>query len=88
MSDKPKVETLEEFLARGGVIKKFPAVQPEPDNLVRPTTAPALAQLMSLDEGAHFFAEKKEKRERKKKDPLKGINVDALPPEVRALLNI
>jgi len=43
---------------------------------------------MSLDEGAHFFAEKKEKKTRKNKDPLKGINVDALPPEVRALLNI
>jgi hypothetical protein len=88
MTDKQKVETMEEFLARGGKVQVFPAVKPEEDNLVRPTTAPGLASLMSLDDGAHFFAEKKEKRTRQKKDPLKGINVDALPPEVRALLKI
>lgn len=88
MSEKMRVETIEEFLARGGVIKKYPAVPYETDHVIKSTTSQDTQNLMSLDEGAHFFSEMKPKRVRKKKDPLKGVDVDQLPENIRKLLNI
>ncbi len=88
VENKPKVETVEEFLARGGKITKIPPAEAKnEDAVVRPTTAHGIHQ-MSLDEGAHYFAEIKKKKSRRKKDPLKGINLDALPPEIRKLLDM
>lgn len=88
MQSKPKVETVEEFLARGGQITVVPATPVEVDSTIRPTTAQGVQQLMSLDEGAHFFSEIKPKRKRKKKDSLKGVDVDKLPENIRKMLNI
>jgi hypothetical protein len=88
MSEKMRVETIEEFLARGGIIKKYPAVPMETDHTVRPTTPQGTSELMSLDEGAHYFSEMKVKRVRKNKDPLKGVDVEKLPDSIRKLLNI
>jgi hypothetical protein len=88
MSEKMKVETIEEFLARGGVIKKYPPHPYETDNVVKPTTTQGVQNLMSLDEGAHFFSEMKPKKTRKKKDPLKDVDVNQLPESIRKLFNI
>jgi len=83
-----KIETIEEFLARGGQIKVYPAVKPEEqEEYIRPTTTYNV-QLMSLDEGAHFFSERREDKVVKKKTNVKNINVDALPDNIRRLLNI
>ena len=50
-------ETIEQFLARGGVITKCEYVAPEGVEVsVRSTTGGA-PQVMDLSTGAHFFAE-------------------------------
>ena len=74
-----KQETVEEFLARGGVITKCPpAVTPvEEGNKVNPTPS-AGATMMSLSEGALYYAESKAKKEQKKV-PVKAIDFSVLP---------
>ncbi len=70
-------ETLEEYLARGGVITKVPSSFPaEEGNRVNPTPG-AGATMMSLAEGALYYAESKAKKERKV--PEKPINFAVLP---------
>ncbi len=73
-------ETVEEFLARGGTITKCPPA-PLPDevtsNKVSPTPT-ANATMMTLAEGALYYAESRAKpKERKKVE--KTINFAALP---------
>jgi hypothetical protein len=85
----PKTETVAEFVARGGKIQVFPeAERSVTAPVVRPTTPAATANLMSLDEGAHFFAEIKPKKKRKVKDLFKDIKVEFLPEDIRKLLGI
>ena len=86
MVNQPKVETVEEYLARGGKITVVPPQPYETDNIVR-STAKHSAPLMDLDEGAHFFSEFKERKTKQKKDPLKGIDLSKLPPEIRKLID-
>ena len=73
-----KQETIEEFLARGGVITKCPPPAPPPEegNRVNPTPTTG-ATMMSLAEGALYYAESKAKKERKV--PEKAINFSVLP---------
>lgn len=72
-----KRETVEEYLARGGVITKCPPnEQVEEDHKVNPTPA-AGATMMSLAEGALYYSESKAKKE--KKVPEKAINFAVLP---------
>ena len=95
MTEKPKVETVEEFVARGGIIKRYPCgmgrdgmVKVEEDRTVR-STARHVPNLMDLDEGAHFFSEIKPKRKRKPKhDPMKNIDLSKIPEDIRKLLNL
>lgn len=79
-----KKETIEEFLARGGTITKCePAPLPEEVLANRASPTPvASATMMSLAEGALYYAESRAKpKERKKKaDPV--INFAALPPSL------
>ena len=88
MSEKMKVETIEEFLARGGIIKRYPAVPLETDDVVRSTAKQDSQHLMDLDEGAHYFSEVKLKRARKKKDLLKEVDVANLPEHIRRMFNV
>ena len=76
-----KRETVEEFLARGGKITKCEAA-PLPEevtsNRASPTPA-ASSTMMSLSEGALYYAESRAKpKERKKKEEV-VINFAALP---------
>jgi hypothetical protein len=72
-----KQETIEEYLARGGVITKVPSSFPaEEPNKVNPTPTSG-ATMMSLAEGALYYSESKAKKERKV--PEKTINFSALP---------
>jgi len=85
--DKPKCETVEEFLARGGQIQVFPCAPYEQDNMVHPTS-PTPVPLMSLDDGAHYFSEVKKRESKKNKDPLKGVDLSKLPDNIRQLFKI
>jgi hypothetical protein len=72
-------ETVEEFLARGGVVTKCPPQAPpaeETTHRVTPTTPGA--GLMTLSEGSIFYAEIKAKPPKKRKET-PPINVSALP---------
>lgn len=73
-----KRETIEEYLARGGVITKLEPVEQVEDT--SPTSLPktGVSSMMSLSEGSLYYAEQKAKKEPKKKEP-KAINFAALP---------
>jgi hypothetical protein len=58
---KIKTETLNEFLARGGVVKTFPAGEPPKDPTVRSTTV-GPAVILSLEDGELFYGEKRAKK--------------------------
>jgi hypothetical protein len=83
-----KVETIEEFIARGGEIKKYPYVRPEEVESSVRTSTPANATLMSLDEGAHFFSEIKEKKPSKKKEKTLDIDMSLIPEALRKKLGL
>jgi hypothetical protein len=78
-----KKETLEEYLKRGGVITKLPS-GPSPEEEHRVASAPnASTTMMSLGEGALFYAEGNAKRKEKKKKIEPPINFSALPSSLR-----
>ncbi len=75
-----KKETIEEFLARGGQITKC-ASAPTPDeedNRTNPTSATS-STMMTLAEGALYYAESRAKPKERKKIEDKLINFAALP---------
>mgnify|MGYP000924453705 CR=1 FL=1 len=76
-----KKETIEEFLARGGKITKCdpaPQSNEEEDNRTNPTSA-ASSTMMTLAEGALYYAESRAKPKERKKIEDKLINFAALP---------
>ena len=79
-----KKETIEGFLARGGVINRIPAQATPETNILIKTSASTADQIMSLDEGAHFFAENRKtskvaKQQTHLKDVVDNFN---LPKEI------
>lgn len=76
-----KRETIEDFLARGGKITKCEAAPlPEEEQGNRASPAPAAnATMMTLAEGALYYAESRAKPKERKKKNEKAINFSALP---------
>lgn len=85
MSVKSKVETVEEYLARGGSIKKLPPGETirQPD-VTRKTVAGGPATIMSLDEADLFYGEARKGSKPKKAKPSLKIDLNALPEALRA----
>jgi hypothetical protein len=85
MSIKSKVESIEEYLARGGSIKKLPAAemirQPE---VIRKTVAGGPVTIMSLEEADLFYGEARKGSKPKKAKPSTKIDLSALPEALRA----
>lgn len=75
-----KKETVEEFLARGGKITQCPAAPSPSDEEQRtnPTVA-TNATMMTLAEGALYYAESRAKLKEPKKKEDKVLNFAALP---------
>ena len=68
-----KKETLEEFLARGGKVNIIsPQIIEQPAHLMK-TSNPPEGYILSLDDGAHYFAENKKKIKKKEKISLKDV---------------
>lgn len=68
-----KKETLSEFLARGGKVQVVPPqVSDEPVHSMKTSTPPE-GYILSLDDGAHYFAENKKKIKKKVKTSLKDV---------------
>jgi hypothetical protein len=70
-----KIETIEEFLARGGKIEKLPYVPIYTEEKVIHSTTREMPNILTLDEGAMYYAEKI-KRPTKKKYKLDLSNID------------
>lgn len=77
-----KKESLEEFLARGGQITKVPTEQRKETPSVIKTQSGGPAHLMSLEEGALFYSEIKDKKESTPKESPK-LDINALPEVLR-----
>jgi|SRR5665213_548616 len=80
MSVKSKIETVEEYLARGGAIKRLPAGElvKHPD-ITRKSGASGPAIIMSLEEADLFYGEARKGSKPKKAKPLLKIDFNALP---------
>jgi len=74
-------ETMEEFLARGGEIKKVPYQNPEDKKELVRANSTGLPSIMSLSDGAHFFGETRKKKPTKE-DFAKKIGKSNLPQEI------
>ena len=85
MSVKSKVETVEEYLARGGSIQKLPAAEVirQPD-IIRKSTAGESAIIMSLEDADLFYGEARKNAKPKKAKPSLKIDLSALPEALRA----
>jgi len=84
MSKNKRVESVQEYLARGGSIKKLPAAeQARQEDVTRKTTA-GPAVFLSLEEADLFFGEPSKSQKTKKVKSSLKIDLDALPPALRA----
>jgi hypothetical protein len=81
-----KVETVEEYLARGGKIEFIPEVPREPQVEVVKTTNVGPAVFMTLQEADLFYGETRKgaKQGNKKSKPSPKIDLGALPPALRS----
>lgn len=80
-----KVETVQEFLARGGSISKVPMAAKEcEEEVIRKTSNGAPAVLLTLEEADLYYGEKKKTSKVKKQKPALKIDLEALPPALRA----
>lgn len=88
MSKKPigKVESVEEFLARGGKINRIPEVvrEPVPDIIRKTVAGGAPATFLTMEEADLFYGEKRKNSAPKKAKPSVKIDLDALPPALRS----
>ena len=81
MKSKRKVETMEEYLARGGSITFCPSKKETDDGSIirKKVTGPAV--IMSLEEADLFYGEGKVKKKPSK--PSNSIDINALPEVLR-----
>lgn len=85
MSVKFKVETVEEYIARGGSIKRLPAGETakQPD-VIRKTVTGGPVVIMSLEEADLFYGEARKNAKPKKQKPSLNIDLSALPEALRS----
>jgi len=85
MIKKPKVETVAEFIARGGQIKQVPkAEQVKQPDIVKKPTAGGPVTILSLEEADLFYGEARKNSKPKKVKPTAKIDLDALPEALRS----
>lgn len=80
-----QVESIEEYLARGGSIKRLPEKtrNKEPE-IIRETGPAGPATFLSLEEADLFYGEARKGSKPKKAKPSLRIDLEALPPALRA----
>lgn len=80
-----KVETVEEYLARGKTITVVPEFIREPQiDVIRKTVTGGPATFLSLEEADLFYGEARKGAKPKKAKPSLKIDLDALPPALKA----
>lgn len=85
MSVKFKVETVEEYIARGGSINRLPTGETakQPD-VIRKTVTGGPVVIMSLEEADLFYGEARKGSKPKKSKPSLNIDLSALPEALRS----
>jgi len=85
MSVKTKVETVEEYLARGGSIKKLPSVETirQPDVIKKAATGGPVT-ILSLEDADLFYGEARKNAKPKKTKSSLQIDLSALPEALRS----
>jgi hypothetical protein len=82
---RSKSETIEEFLTRGGKINNIPPQKyEEPLAIIRSTQI--MPQIMPLDQGELFFAEK-QKRKKRSTDEKNQVALEKLTADMAKYLN-
>lgn len=79
---KMKSETVAEFLARGGEIKRIPAKTENKSDPVKPTAVSGEASFLSLEQADLFYGENKPKKSKQNKT--KQIDISMLPEKLRS----
>jgi len=80
--EKIKVETVEEFLARGGKIEVIPAIDEEPKLAKINTVKNGPPHLMTLGEGEFWFGEKSTRRKKKKEQDFSKVDMSLVPDDL------
>lgn len=81
---KRKIETVEEYLARGGKITVLPqSEKPVKPEVVRKTVAGEPAVIMTYEDADLFYGEARKGVKPKKSKPSLKIDLDALPEALR-----
>lgn len=84
MSKKPKrIETIEEFLARGGTINRVPEKTRDPQVSVIRNNAGGPAVFLTLEDADLLYGEPGKPKKAKPKS-VPRIDLDALPPALRS----
>lgn len=84
MSKIKKTETLEQYLARGGVIQIIPQHEKEKQqDVIRKTVAGEPAVILSLEDASLFYGESSKTKKAKKKKSTPTIDINALPEALR-----
>ena len=79
-----KVQSVEDFLAKGGKITRVPEKELDKQiTVIKKTTAGGPAIFLTLDEADLLYGEPSKRKPKKAKPALK-IDLDALPPALRA----
>ena len=79
-----KIETLEEFLARGGSINKIPeAERLKQVDVVKKAAVSGISTIMSLDEADLFYGEARKDLKLQKNKELNKISLMSLPEPLR-----
>lgn len=85
MSVKFKVETVEEYLARGGSIKKLPAAEViKQQEVIKKAVTGGPATIMTLEDADLFYGEARKNAKAKKAKPSLKIDLSALPEVLRS----
>lgn len=82
-----KVETIEEFMARGGKITTLEYKKP-PEKRKVSSTVHNMPNLMTLDEGEFFYSDSVGKEKPKKELNLNDINMDIIPEYLKITLGL
>lgn len=84
MSKKFKKETIDEFLARGGVISKLPAVPLDKNSdPIKATSASGPVVILSMEEADLYYGEARKGSVPKKAKSSAKIDINALPESLR-----
>jgi len=83
-----KIETVEEYLARGGTIKRIDAVVEEQKPQPVKSTKVGPVVILSLEDADLIYGEKTKRKKKKKPVNLSEVPMELIPEELKKSLGI